>query len=238
MYLVRSGRGTAARRRRARSHRAIHQAAADRAVPRVVRSRRAAAGHARPRGRPARRRHGVLVLPGLFASDSSTIPLRAFLRHLGYDVRGWDLGRNHGPTDMILAGLPQALLDHAERTGRPVSVIGWSLGGVYARELARRPPEGPSGHHPGQPVHHDGIRGRPTPTARSGGYGICTPTRPRCPPSRSGPGRSACRRRRCTPAWTAWWPGRRASSRRPRCTRTSRSGAAISVSAWTRRRSG
>jgi pimeloyl-ACP methyl ester carboxylesterase len=84
--------------------------------------------------------HGVLVLPGLLASDSSTIPLRGFLRWLGYDVRGWDLGRNHGPTEAILAGLPRAVLEHAERTGRPVSVIGWSLGGVYAREMARRYP--------------------------------------------------------------------------------------------------
>ena len=42
--------------------------------------------------------HGVLVVPGLFASDSSTLPLRGFLRWLGYDVRGWDLGRNRGPT--------------------------------------------------------------------------------------------------------------------------------------------
>ena len=84
--------------------------------------------------------HGVLVVPGLFASDSSTLPLRGFLRWLGYDVRGWDLGRNHGPTEAVLAGLPRAVLDHAERTGRPVSVIGWSLGGVYAREMARRYP--------------------------------------------------------------------------------------------------
>jgi len=84
--------------------------------------------------------HGVLVLPGLFASDSSTLPLRGFLRWLGYDVRGWDLGRNHGPTDAVLAGLPRAVLDHAMRTGRPVSLIGWSLGGVYAREMARRHP--------------------------------------------------------------------------------------------------
>jgi pimeloyl-ACP methyl ester carboxylesterase len=81
--------------------------------------------------------HGVLVLPGLLATDTSTLPLRAFLRWLGYDVRGWDLGRNRGPTDAVLAGMPQTLLAHARRTGRPVSLVGWSLGGVYARELAR-----------------------------------------------------------------------------------------------------
>ena len=84
--------------------------------------------------------HGVLVFPGLLASDSSTVPLRTFLRWLGYDVRGWDLGRNNGPTEAILAGLPRAIIDHAERSGRPVSLIGWSLGGIYAREMARRHP--------------------------------------------------------------------------------------------------
>jgi pimeloyl-ACP methyl ester carboxylesterase len=84
--------------------------------------------------------HGVLVLPGLLASDSSTALLRQFLRRLGYDVRGWHLGRNLGPTDEVLDGLPARLAELASLTGGPVSVIGWSLGGIYARELARQRP--------------------------------------------------------------------------------------------------
>src|SRR6202034_4182332 len=59
--------------------------------------------------------HGVLVLPGLLASDSSTAPLRLFLSWLGYDVHGWELGRNRGPTDAVLDGLPAALTGLAER---------------------------------------------------------------------------------------------------------------------------
>ncbi|MGH3157858.1 MAG: esterase/lipase family protein, partial [Streptosporangiaceae bacterium] len=84
--------------------------------------------------------HGVLVLPGLLASDGSTVPLRWFLGWLGYDGHGWELGRNRGPTDAVLDGLPAALTTLAERTGGPVSIIGWSLGGIYARELAREYP--------------------------------------------------------------------------------------------------
>src|SRR2546423_11645776 len=83
---------------------------------------------------------GVVVFPGLLAGDGSPVPLRAFLRWLGYDVRGWALGRNQGPTEAVLAGLPPAVLDHSERTGRPVSLIGWSLGGIYPRGMARRHP--------------------------------------------------------------------------------------------------
>jgi pimeloyl-ACP methyl ester carboxylesterase len=86
-------------------------------------------------------RHGVLVLPGLLASDMSTGLLRRYVRWLGYDVHGWQLGRNIGPTSTVLTELPRALADLAASSGGPVSVIGWSLGGIYARELARDQPE-------------------------------------------------------------------------------------------------
>lgn len=82
--------------------------------------------------------HGVLVLPGLLASDVSTALLRRFLRRLGYQAAGWNLGRNRGPTDHVVDVLPRELSALADRTGGPVSLIGWSLGGIYARELARR----------------------------------------------------------------------------------------------------
>ena len=85
--------------------------------------------------------HGVLVLPGLLANDPSTSVLRLYLRWLGYDVRGWGLGRNLGPTDAVVEGLPRLLTAHAEKTGRAVSVVGWSLGGIYGREIARAYPE-------------------------------------------------------------------------------------------------
>jgi pimeloyl-ACP methyl ester carboxylesterase len=84
--------------------------------------------------------HGVLVLPGLLATDSSTVLLRWFLGWLGYDVHGWSLARNLGPTEKVLDGMPRTLSALAECTGGPVSLIGQSLGGIYARELAREHP--------------------------------------------------------------------------------------------------
>jgi hypothetical protein len=85
--------------------------------------------------------HGVLVLPGFMASDGSTRPVRAFLRHLGYDPRPWLLGRNYGPTRAVVDGLPRRLHDMYASTGRTVSLVGMSLGGVFARDLARSHPD-------------------------------------------------------------------------------------------------
>jgi pimeloyl-ACP methyl ester carboxylesterase len=90
---------------------------------------------------PAGEGHGVLVLPGLMTTDSSTGLLRRFVAGLGHTTWGWRLGRNLGPTSAILDGLPKAAELLAERTGGPISIIGWSLGGVFGRELARRRPE-------------------------------------------------------------------------------------------------
>ena len=84
--------------------------------------------------------HPVLVLPGFLAEDSSTTTLRVFLRARGYDVKGWRLGRNVGPTAAIISGMTTLLTEMSERSGRRVSIVGWSLGGIFARELARSHP--------------------------------------------------------------------------------------------------
>ena len=85
--------------------------------------------------------HPVLVLPGLLADDISTLALRRVLRRSGYEVHGWGLGRNIGPTARCVQGMRDTLHSLHERYGRPVTVIGWSLGGIFARDLARRRPE-------------------------------------------------------------------------------------------------
>lgn len=85
--------------------------------------------------------HPVLVLPGFAASDVSTRPLRAFLKAQGYHAHGWKLGANHGPRPGAEARMQARLAELAERHQRKVSLIGWSLGGVFAREMARRAPD-------------------------------------------------------------------------------------------------
>jgi pimeloyl-ACP methyl ester carboxylesterase len=85
--------------------------------------------------------HPVLILPGLLAGDESTLVLRRYLRRLGYEAHGWGLGRNIGPTPKVVQGIEAKFRALADRHDRKVSVIGWSLGGIYARVLARLQPE-------------------------------------------------------------------------------------------------
>ena len=81
----------------------------------------------------------VIDLPGWRAPEVSGAPLRTYLRFLGYDARGWGLGRNRGTperdVDRLVELLPRLSPD------RPIALVGWSLGGMIAREVAREIPD-------------------------------------------------------------------------------------------------
>lgn len=84
--------------------------------------------------------HAVMTLPGFMASNTSTVPMRRVLSGLGYDAHGWDSGRNI-KVDNALIGRLESQLDRLfAASGRKVSLVGWSLGGVLARELAKLHP--------------------------------------------------------------------------------------------------
>lgn len=88
--------------------------------------------------------HGqpVLVFPGLGGGDYTTKPLRDFLTRKGYTAHGWNKGMNTGPDAATLVHLKKRLDDvYVQSGGRKVALIGHSLGGIYARELARAFPD-------------------------------------------------------------------------------------------------
>ncbi len=85
--------------------------------------------------------HAVKVLPGFMATNNSTIPMRNLLRDLGYDAHGWDSGRNVRIDNALIQRLEDQLHRLNDESGKKVSLIGWSLGGVLARELAKLHPE-------------------------------------------------------------------------------------------------
>lgn len=85
--------------------------------------------------------HPILVLPGFLAGDTSTAPLRFYLSRLGYDVYAWRLGRNLGRRPGVELAMLERLKSIHARTGKKVSLVGWSLGGTFARALALLHPE-------------------------------------------------------------------------------------------------
>lgn len=86
--------------------------------------------------------HGipVLVVPGFCAGDLSTWPLRRHLRACGAEVVGWGQGLNRGPRPGVMARLEERLETLHAAHGRPVALVGWSLGGLLCRHLAARQP--------------------------------------------------------------------------------------------------
>jgi pimeloyl-ACP methyl ester carboxylesterase len=85
--------------------------------------------------------HPVLMLPGFLASDLSMAPMRRYLRELGYDSHAWGMGRNTRGLSRMRLGLCDRLAAIHAASGRKVSIVGWSLGGVYARDLALQAPD-------------------------------------------------------------------------------------------------
>ena len=85
--------------------------------------------------------HRVLVLPGLAANDLTTLPMRAFLKDRGYEALPWEQGLNLGPRPGVLDALRERVRALHRVDGQKISLVGWSLGGVYARELAKEMPE-------------------------------------------------------------------------------------------------
>jgi len=88
--------------------------------------------------------HPVVVFPGLGGAPFTTGHLRRFLTDSGFTAHCWGRGVNTGPEGDFDRWL-DALEDDVRRwhadSGRKVSLVGWSLGGIYARELAKRAPD-------------------------------------------------------------------------------------------------
>ena len=107
--------------------------------------------------------HPVLVLPGFTASDISTTPLRRYLSRLGYEVFAWELGRNWGMTGDLEERMHARTAEIHADSGRKITIVGWSLGGIYAREIARRRPHA---------VRQVITMGSPFATAGNGSYAV------------------------------------------------------------------
>jgi dienelactone hydrolase len=85
--------------------------------------------------------HKVIVLPGIMTGDFTTYRLVGWLKKIGYDAQGWGPGINWGPTASIIKHVDDLVSTAHTASGRKVSLVGRSLGGIYVREYAKRFPE-------------------------------------------------------------------------------------------------
>jgi pimeloyl-ACP methyl ester carboxylesterase len=92
---------------------------------------------------PAGDGHPVIIFPGLVSDQNSTAPLKEFCRKLGYTALDWGQGVNTGPQGNLDEWIDELASQMRELTSahrKRMSLIGWSLGGIYAREVAKKLP--------------------------------------------------------------------------------------------------
>ena len=94
-----------------------------------------------PVARPAENKRSILLIPGFLAGDATLYPFADWLRARGHQVYFSGILANANCPVRALERLGRILRDRAARSGGKMVVIGHSLGGIYARELARRFPE-------------------------------------------------------------------------------------------------
>lgn len=93
------------------------------------------------RALPAGDGHPVLLLPAFLHGESSIRPMQGLLQQLGYAAAGWGCGINLGPTTQVMEQLARRIRSVHLRSGRRVSLVGHSMGGIFAREFAKRQPD-------------------------------------------------------------------------------------------------
>ena len=86
--------------------------------------------------------HPVLVIPGFGGTDLATTPMRTFLNAVGFSAHPWELGRNMGGRPGLKNELLGRIQSLSDQYGTTVSLVGWSMGGIFARRLAVYTPEG------------------------------------------------------------------------------------------------
>lgn len=85
--------------------------------------------------------HPVLLLPGFMANEATLVALKLFLQNRGYEVQTWGFGRNVGFSSKHVNALGQKIRYMHHKSGRRVSLVGWSLGGMFAMYGAHEAPE-------------------------------------------------------------------------------------------------